>query len=340
MFENAAQPTSAQSVVVETRDVFSRHAEELVRARYAPEMANRGFTWPATGVTPEDFRDREVIVARVDGVVAGRAILDAVFYPLAELENLEVAPAYRGRGVGAAIVGQAIETAARAGFLAIHAQTRCDNVAAHRVYAHQGFLPATRGEMLRAWRFLNLPALAQFLYDHPFALFDSRPGAGAREHILRWREPAGEDELAVTLTGGSCQRDSGGVGPGVGAVRLRSGPVCLTATAEGTAAARVEEAFPVRLTLVNEGEGELSGGFRLGLNAGFNIADGHSGGERFSLAAGDTLDRTLAIEIEPSFPAAVLGICAYPSVPVTVEFLLGDHTFWLAAQVQIEEGGR
>lgn len=53
------------SVVVETRDAFARHGEEMVRARYAPELANRGFEWPATGVTLEDFRDKEVIVAQL-----------------------------------------------------------------------------------------------------------------------------------------------------------------------------------------------------------------------------------------------------------------------------------
>jgi len=156
-------------VAVETCDVFARHGEEVLRARYWPGVADRGFEWPATGVTLDNFREKEVIVARVGGVVVGRAILDAVFYPLAELENLEVAPAYRGQGVGSAIVRQAVNAAARAGFLAIHAQTFKDNIPAHRLYTHHGFLAATRGEMLRVWKFLNLPALSQFLYDHPLA---------------------------------------------------------------------------------------------------------------------------------------------------------------------------
>ena len=113
----------SQVPLAETMNPFAQHAEELLRSRYWSGMADRGFKWPATGVTVEDFRDKEVIVARVDGVVVGRAILDAVFYPLAELENLEVAPAHRGRGVGSAIVRYALETAARAGFLAFASST-------------------------------------------------------------------------------------------------------------------------------------------------------------------------------------------------------------------------
>jgi len=338
MADSATHLQSAQKVVVETRDVSAEHAEDLLIARYHPGIAKSGYQWPPTGVTVQDFRNQEGIVARVDGVVAGRAILEGVFYPLAELVNLEVHPPYRGQGVGSAIVRHAIHAAARAGFLAIHAQTFKNEVAAHRMYARQGFLPATRGEMLRIWRFLNLPVLAQFQHDHPMALFESKPGADVREHILRWYEPGGEDELAVTLTGGSCQFDSGGIGPAVSGLRLRSGAVHLAATLDGNAAAPVGKTFPVHMALTNEGSSELTGGFRIGLNPGFRVASDHPGGERFSLDCGATLERTLSIEIERSFPSDVLRICSYWSVPVTVEFLLGDHTFWLATQVPILSG--
>jgi GNAT superfamily N-acetyltransferase len=348
MLHNGLREESASAVAAETGDAFSRHAEELVRARYAPQIADRGFTWPATGITAEDYPDKEKIVARIGGVVVGRAILEAVLYPLAELVNLEVHPPYRGRGVGSAIVRHAVETAARAGFLAIHAQTFFGNPTAERVYARHGFLPATRGDGLRIWQFLNLPALAQFLYDHPMALFESAPGAAPREHILRWRQPwgdrpgqsAGEDELSVTLTGGSCQRDSDGLGPGVGALRLRSGRIHIAAKLDATPEARIGGSFTAHLAFANESDEEMTGGFRLGLNPGFRIASDHPGGERFSLSTGASLERTLTIEIEPSFPADPLRICSYPSVPITAEFLLGDHTFWLAAQVRITDEAR
>ena len=323
-------------MVVETRDCFSRHGEELIRARYGPELADHGFEWRPTGVAPENFRDTEVIVSHVDGVVAGRAILDMAFYPLAELENLEVSPPFGGGGVGSAIVRHAIETASQAGFLAIHAQTENDNVTAQRLYAQHGFMPATRGEMLRVWRFLNLPALPQFLHDHPMALLDSGR-VSEREHVLRWRDTGSEDELAVTICGGSCQSDSNGVGPAVSALRLRSGSVKLTAAIDGDPSIQVGGNCSIRIALANEGAGELIGGFRIGLNPGFRVASDYPGGERFSIAPGAGVERTVAVTLGTDFPLATLGICSYPSVPISVDFLLGDHTFWLAAQARVSQ---
>lgn len=318
------------------RDPFARHGEELVRARYGPEVADHGFEWPQIGVTPEDFRDKEVIVSHIGGVVAGRAILDMAFYPLAELENLEVSPPFRSRGVGSAIVRHAIETASRAGFLAIHVQTARDNLTAQRRYAQNGFLPATRGEMLRVWRFLNLPALSQFLHDHPMALFDSRRTSD-REHTLRWADTGSEDELAVTIRGGSCQGDSDGLAPAVSALRLRSGSVKLTASLDADRSAQLGGTFSTRIALANEGPDDLAGGFRIGLNPGFHVASDYPGGERFSIPPGAAVERSVAVALDSDFPVATLGVCAYPSVPITVDLLLGDHTFWLVAQALVSQ---
>jgi len=329
-----AEKVADNGVEVCFRDRLSTHGEELIRSRYGLEVADHGFEWPQTGVAPEDFRDTEVIVSRIGGVVAGRAILDAAFYPLAELENLEVAPPFRSRGVGDAIVRHAIETASRAGFLAIHAQTHKDNITAQRLYARHGFLPATRGEMLRVWRFLNLPVLSQFLHDHPMALLDSRQVSDC-PHILSWRDPGGEDELAVTIRGGSCQSDSNGIGPGVSELRLRSDSVKLTATLDGDPSVPLGGVFSIHIALANEGADDLAGGFRVGLNPGFGIQSDYPGGERFSIPPGAKVERSVAIVLESDFPVANLGICAYPSVPISVDFLLGDHTFWLAAQTRI-----
>ncbi len=336
MLPYAATAQPMEQVIVETRDRFARHGEELVRSRYAAEVADRPFEWPHTGVTRENFRDTEVIVARVDGAVAGRAILDMAFYPLAELENLEVLPPFRSRGVGRAIVRYAVETAARAGFLAIHAQTSKENVAAQRLYAYHGFMPATRGEMLRVWKFLNLPALSQFVHDHPMALLESAP-ASDREHVLCWHDPGSKDDLAVTIHGGSCQSDSDGTGPALSRLRLRSGSLRIAASLDARPAARQGGTFSIHVTLSNEGEDELTGGFRAGLNPGFRMAPDCPGGQRLSLPGGAAIEHDLSITTESDFPVATLGICAYPSVPMTVDFLLGDHTFWLASQVPAPE---
>lgn len=322
--------------VTSVRDLFSRHGEELVRSRYGPEVADRGFAWPRIDVSRESFRDTEVIVSRVDGVVAGRAILDMAFYPLAELENLEVYPAFRSRSVGNAIVRHAVELAARGGFLAIHVQTDLDNTMAQRLYAKHGFVPATRGKMLRVWKFLNLPVLLQFLHDHPMALLDSRQIA-ERRHILRWFDTGSEDELEITILGGSCQSDSNNLGPAVSSLRLRSGQVRLTSELDVDPKVKPGATLSARMKLGNEGPEALAGGFRIGLNQGFRVASDHLGGERFTIAPGATLERSISVSVDSSFPLATLGICAYPSVPISVDFLLVDHTFWLAGQVMMTQ---
>jgi len=328
--------TQSTPVLIGPRDDSADHAEDLLIARYHAGIADHGFEWPQVGITLADFRNSEGIIARVDGVVAGRAMLDREFYPLAELVNLEVAPAYRGRGVGTAIVRHAVETAARLGFLAVHAQVFRNEVPPQRLYARHGFLPATQGEMLRIWRFLNLPVLARFSHDHPMAVFETLARSEPRTHVLRWRDPVGDHELAVTLTGGSCQFDSDGVGPAVSALRLRSFQIGLQAALDPIPPVKIGESFAVGLRLDNEGDSDLGGGFRIGVNTGFRIAD-HPGGEQFSLSPRSSFERTLKVELTDSFPAHLLRISSYQSVPVSIDFLLGDHTFWLAAQVKIQQ---
>ena len=328
------QEVANDNIEVCFRDRFSTHGEELIRSRYWLGVADRSFEWPQTGVTPEDFRDKEVIIAHIGGVVAGRAILDAAFYPLAELENLEVSPSFRSCGVGSAIVSHAIEAASRAGFLAIHVQTDKDNITAQRLYARHGFMPVTRGQMLRVWRFLNLPVLSQFLRDHPMALLDSRQ-VSDQEHILCWRDTGSEDELAVTIRGGSCQSDSNGLAPSVSSLQLRSGSVRLVGVLDCDLSVELGGTLSARVSLANEGENEFVGGLRFGLNQGFEITSDYPGGEQFVIPPGVTAERSVTIGLGSDFPVAILGICAYPSVPISVDFLLGDNTFWLATQTQV-----
>ena len=181
---------------------------------------------------------------------------------------------------------------------------------------------------------MNLPALSQFLHDHPMSLLDSRQ-VSDREHALRWCDTGSDDEVAVTIRGGSCQSDSNGVGPEASVLRLQSGSVKLAATLDGDSSVHIGDTFSIRTVLTNEGSNELAGGFRIGLNPGFRVASDYPGGEQFSIAPGATAERSVAVALESDFPVATLGICAYPSVAVTVDFLLGDHTFWLEAQVRV-----
>ncbi len=143
------------NVEVSFRDRFSTHGEELVRSRIGKGMTESPLTWPNVAPDFDNSRNEQTLVVKVDGVVAGRAVLGAVTYPFAELENLEVMPAFRRRGLASRLVAEAVTRASEMGFLAVHLQTFLNERPAHALYAGHGFLPATQGEMLRMVRFLN-----------------------------------------------------------------------------------------------------------------------------------------------------------------------------------------
>ena len=325
-------------VEVGIRDAFAAHGEELVRSRYGHEVRTRCSTWPRTGVSHENFRDQEVIVAWADDVVAGRAILDAVYYPFAELENLEVLPAFRGRGLASRIVSDAVTRAARMGFLAVHIQPELDNVAAHRLYARHGFLPATQGEMLRLVRFLNFGALSQFLYDHPLAEFASGAvdGPAPSRWELSWSNPIDEERLAIELLGGSCQADSDGFGPAVSAVALKSGEVDVRAAILGPRAVARNQPFDLEVKIANPGSALVSGSCRLVLNPGFQPPKGMSGGASFRVDANETASVRLPVVVLDTFDSKVLPVCSYRSVSTVVEVFIGDQVLWLSCQHKVE----
>jgi GNAT superfamily N-acetyltransferase len=326
-----------ENVEVTIRDPFCRHGEEVVRSRYGPGVRKRWAEWPQTGVSIEDFRDKEVIVAKVDGVVAGRAILDAVYYPFAELENLEVMPAFRGVGLGGRIVAEAVRRAGSMGFLALHIQTELDNVAAQRLYARHGFLPATQGKMLKLVRFLNYPALTQFLWEHPLALLGSRPVESAGRPIweFSWADPAGGQELAIRMLGGSCQADSDGYGPGVCSFSQACDDVRLTADFSGPPAVSRGQTFDVELKISNRGPKEARGACRLLLNPGFRPPNGTPGSATFCLAPGTAEVLTLPVVAQDAFNSEVLRVCAYPSVSTVVEVFIDEMEFWLSCQHKV-----
>jgi len=330
-------------VEVTVRDPFSEHGEELVRSRYAPEVREQWGQWPQTAVSIDDFRDKEVLVAKVRGVVAGRAILDALCYPFAELENLEVLPAFRGRGLASRIVADGAKRAASMGFLAVHIQSELDNVAAHRVYAKHGFLPATQGEMLKLVRFLNYAALFHFLWEYPLALYECHrvEGSGLPVWQLSWVNPIGGEKLGIRLLGGSCQADSAGFGPAVSSFLHSSNGLHLETDIRGPRAVSRGQTFDIELEIANRGLTGASGACRLVLHPGLRPPNGTRGAARFSLEANSTQTLSLPVEVLDSFDDEVLGICAYRSVSVVVEVFAGDTSFWLSHAIKIsrEEGG-
>jgi len=339
-------------------DSFSRHGEELVRSRYAPNA----LIWPQEDILYEE----KFIVAKVNGVVAGRAYLMAVYYPFAELVNLEVVPAFRGRGIGGRIVADLIKRAADMGFLAIHLQTNLDNVAAHRVYARHGFLPATQGEKLKLVRFLNYPALFHFLWEHPLALFESRPvekldlqrkgkkapavGRGGNidnvDNVgnvgnvnvweLSWTNPIGSENLAIHIYGGSCQADSDDLGPAVSSFRLESGEIHLKANIEVPRTVTKGQMFDLKINIANLGSTDLEGTCRLLLNPGFRPAPDTPGSAKFCLKPESSEKIVLPIELLESFNDELFKICAFPSISTVAEIFVGDYVFWLSRQHNVE----
>lgn len=97
----------------------------------------------------ESFREllREpgtvALVAELDGEVvgymAGRAILDT-----AEILNLAVHPAVRGRGLGSTLLVATLDAMRARGAREVYLEVRESNTAAQSLYAHAGFLPVGR----------------------------------------------------------------------------------------------------------------------------------------------------------------------------------------------------
>ena len=69
-------------------DESSAHGQEI--ARYATDDTRpaSAFTWPKPCVSLANWQREQILVVKADGVVAGRAVLGAIHYPLAEIENL------------------------------------------------------------------------------------------------------------------------------------------------------------------------------------------------------------------------------------------------------------
>ena len=208
---------TANDIDICFRDAFTKHGEELVRSLDGESIPNHALLWPNIADDLSALRSREQpLVARIDGVVVARAFFEAELYPFAELQNLYVAPEYRGKGVGTRIVADIVKRAAELGYLAIHIQTHLDNMTAQKLYLRHGFIPAQQGKMLRMIRFINLPLLSSFLSAHPLVRFDSRAIEGDdRRWLLEWSSLTNTDKLAIHVAGGSCQAENNGFAPGV-----------------------------------------------------------------------------------------------------------------------------
>ncbi len=180
---------SKDDVIVRWLRPRDEHGESVVRAAdwWPHTRPNRHLHWPAPTFT-DPVKQYPPLVAEIEGKVVGRVFLEAICPPFGELQNMSVLPEFRGRGAGSALVDECVSRLARKGFLAAFLQTGFDNLAAQRLYARKGFTVAARGVMLRLVRFINLPILDRFFYDHPLALHHGPADAGPRKWPLVWSD--------------------------------------------------------------------------------------------------------------------------------------------------------
>lgn len=103
------------------------------------ERASFSDPWSATAFRSALDQDRlNFHVAIQEGGVVGYAVSWCVVDE-AELANLAVASAMRGRRVGSALLGRAMADAALAGCVVMHLEVRESNTAARALYASHGF---------------------------------------------------------------------------------------------------------------------------------------------------------------------------------------------------------
>jgi ribosomal protein S18 acetylase RimI-like enzyme len=155
-------------LVAEDIDIHPVRESEFSAAGEATARAYREFQrpeWPGYAAYVERIADiaaraqvATVLVAVVDGVVAGSATLELTerirpssSEPLspdeAHLRMVGVSPEYRGRGIARRLVNACIEIARGAGKQRITLDTAPVMVAAHRLYASMGFTPTPERPM-------------------------------------------------------------------------------------------------------------------------------------------------------------------------------------------------
>jgi len=104
------------------------------------------FSTPWGRTTFEGLLGRETVcfqVLEIDGRIAGHGVLWWVG-PEAEVANVAVAPAHRGRGAGGHLVDTLLAEAAFRGVERVFLEVRESNRAARALYDHRGFVPVGR----------------------------------------------------------------------------------------------------------------------------------------------------------------------------------------------------
>ena len=321
--------TSRQNIIVRRTNAADTHAESVV----CDYPLSRHLHWPRRlGAEELDWQ----LLSEVGGQPAGRTGIEAVYPPFGELINLHVQPALRGRGVGGALVDECVESLGRLGFMAVFLQTDDDLTAGHRLYARKGFVLAAKGRMLRLVRFINLPILDSFLFDHPLAAYQTGPGPAPKQWRMAWIDWPTGDTLQLTLTGGTSDKDSDDIGPGLGAVAMRSGSTQFSASLNGPAEATVGGTAELAFKFVNEGDDPLPIVVRLLLPPHFTPqGEWSKKGPKVQLDSGADLDTVFELSVDRDLDPDPLRYCSFASLPLTVEVFVGETSFWLTQSLKV-----
>ncbi len=134
----------------------SRPSEPFsVIGRLRPSLKNGCWTWqeelldaPVTKTYPndDDFSDcidnpnKKVFLAYTGSVCCGRIVLRRDWNGYGFVEDLQVAAAARGRGIGTGLIRQAIRWAKQQGLHGLSLETQDTNLTACRFYAKSGFV--------------------------------------------------------------------------------------------------------------------------------------------------------------------------------------------------------
>lgn len=292
--------------------------------------------WPRSLLGDQPDPRAETLVGLVDGLVVGRAVLEAPYLPYAELVNLCVRPDYRRRGVGGAIVQAALHRAVALGCKYLMVQEYRDAPMAHGIYHRAGFVDATLGEFRRLICLLDAPLVRLFRMAYPDAEHRSQPlqERGERWWRLSWH--ANGQSVALDLHGGSCQFDSDGYQPVVQSCELRTAEVAFAAQLAAPPRARRGETIELALDIEAFGA-PFAGVVRAMLLPDTSVpgAVGLQASE-VALAPGERATVPIPVRVAHEFRCDGQRFVSYPSAPFTVEVAWLGGSALLSAAVIVE----
>ena len=179
----------------------------------------------------KEYRDTKytsVIIAKFDGKIVGRTILDTVFPPYSEIVNLAVHPRYRGMGVGTKIVLECIRRATEKGFNIVYLMCDARNIEIHRFYSKLNFTPVIIGrssEYVWVYNFTEQSFVGKFVKQHPFIEKHTNKTKakfhGQKLYTITYIDPLTRDMLKIFLKGQPGQPKNGTM-PRIAAVKYNT----------------------------------------------------------------------------------------------------------------------